>query len=149
MDRKIRTRLAGVVKNKNYPGWDRLPPVLRHPTVLYARREVRMWLSQKKMTATDTTVFFVLGSKSFCCTAAIHSARMCGSFRMEKRRDGPGSILHQHDERSWSLHTTVAFSWRNRSLEIVQAKKKKNPWPYSPSATSTLNIEHEATWSKN
>ena len=35
MDRKIRTRLAGVVKNKNDPGWDRLPPVLRHPTVLY------------------------------------------------------------------------------------------------------------------
>ena len=33
-DRKLRTRLAGVVKNKNDPGWDRLPPVLRHPTVL-------------------------------------------------------------------------------------------------------------------
>ena len=31
---KIRTILAGVVKNKNDPGWDRLPPVLRHPTVL-------------------------------------------------------------------------------------------------------------------
>ena len=50
------------------------------------------------MTATDTAVFFVLGSKSFCCTAAIHSARLCGSFGMEKRRDGPGLILHQHDE---------------------------------------------------
>ena len=37
MDRKIRTRLAGVVKNKNDPGWDRLPPVLRHPTVLYRK----------------------------------------------------------------------------------------------------------------
>ena len=34
-DRKIRTRLAGDVKNKSDPGWDRLPPVLRHPTVLY------------------------------------------------------------------------------------------------------------------
>ena len=33
-DCKIRTRLAEV-KNKNDPGWDRLPPVLRHPTVLY------------------------------------------------------------------------------------------------------------------
>ena len=33
-DWKIRTRLAEVVKNKNDPGWDRLPPVLRHPTVL-------------------------------------------------------------------------------------------------------------------
>ena len=33
-DWKIRTRLAGVLKNKNDPGWDRLPPVLRHPTVL-------------------------------------------------------------------------------------------------------------------
>ena len=33
-DCKIRTRLAEVVKNKNDPGWDRLPPVLRHPTVL-------------------------------------------------------------------------------------------------------------------
>ena len=32
-DWKIRTILAGVVKNKNDPGWDRLPPVLRHPTV--------------------------------------------------------------------------------------------------------------------
>ena len=37
MDWKIRTRLAGVVKNKNDPGWDRLPHVLRHPTVLYGR----------------------------------------------------------------------------------------------------------------
>ena len=37
MDRKIRTRLAGVEKNKNDPGWDCLPPVLRHPTVLYLR----------------------------------------------------------------------------------------------------------------
>ena len=36
MDRKKRTSFAGVVKNKNDPGWDRLPPVLRHPTVLYA-----------------------------------------------------------------------------------------------------------------
>ena len=36
-DWKIRTILAGVVKNKNDPGWDRLPPVLRHPTVLYIR----------------------------------------------------------------------------------------------------------------
>ena len=34
-DWKLRTRLAGVVKNKNDPGWDRLPPVLRHPKVLY------------------------------------------------------------------------------------------------------------------
>ena len=33
-DWKIRTILAGVVKNKNDPGWDRLPPVLRHLTVL-------------------------------------------------------------------------------------------------------------------
>ena len=33
-DWKIRTRLAGVVKNKNDLGWDRLPHVLRHPTVL-------------------------------------------------------------------------------------------------------------------
>ena len=34
-DWKIRTRLAGVVEIKNDPGWDRLPHVLRHPTVLY------------------------------------------------------------------------------------------------------------------
>ena len=33
-DWKIRTRLAGVVKNKSDPGWNRLPPVLWHPTVL-------------------------------------------------------------------------------------------------------------------
>ena len=33
-DCKIRTRMAEVVKNKNDPGCDRLPPVLRHPTVL-------------------------------------------------------------------------------------------------------------------
>ena len=33
-DWKIRTRLAGIVKNKNDPGWYCLPPVLRHPTVL-------------------------------------------------------------------------------------------------------------------
>ena len=38
-DWKIRTRLAGVVKNKNDPGWDRLPPVLRHPTVLYIQKQ--------------------------------------------------------------------------------------------------------------
>ena len=34
-DWKLRTRLAWVVKNENDPGWDHLPPVLRHPTVLY------------------------------------------------------------------------------------------------------------------
>ena len=33
-DWKIRTRLAGVVENKNDLGWDRLPHVLRHPTVM-------------------------------------------------------------------------------------------------------------------
>ena len=99
--------------------------------VHFARREVRMWLdwewlSQQKMTGTDKTVFFVLGSKSFCCTAAMHIARLCGSFG--KRNAGPGSILHQHDGCSRSSHTTVAFSCRNHSLETVQ-DKKEDLWP--------------------
>ena len=44
---KKRTRLAGVVKNKNAPGWDQStpppppPPVNRHPTVLYSQ----IWIS--------------------------------------------------------------------------------------------------------
>ena len=43
-DRKIITKLAGVVKNKNDPGWDCLPPVLRNPTVLYdARKGMAHW----------------------------------------------------------------------------------------------------------
>ena len=60
-----------------------------------------------------------------------------------RRNTGPGSILHQHDECSRSSHTTAAFSWRNRSLETVQAKmkKKKNPWPGNASATSTVNMK--------
>ena len=41
-DCKIRTRLAEGVKNKNDPGWDRLPPVLRHPTVLYKSCHLNM-----------------------------------------------------------------------------------------------------------
>ena len=40
-----------------------------------------------------------------------------------RRNAGPGSTLYQHDECSRSSHTTAAFSWRNRSLETVQAKK--------------------------
>ena len=68
--------------------------------------------------------FFVLGSKSFCCMAAIHSARLCGSFGKEKRRSDPGSILHQHDECRRSSHMTVAFSWRDRSTS--KQKKQKN-----------------------
>ena len=34
IEKKKRTILALVVKNKNDPGWVRLPSVLRHPTVL-------------------------------------------------------------------------------------------------------------------
>ena len=41
------------------------------------------------------------------------------------RNAGLESILHQHDECSRSSHTSMAFSWRNRSLETVQAQKKK------------------------
>ena len=33
-------RLAGVVKTKNDPGWDQLPPILRHPTVLYSHENI-------------------------------------------------------------------------------------------------------------
>ena len=60
---------------------------------------------------------------------------------------GRGSILHQHDECSQSSHMTAAFSCRNRSLETIQAKKKKKkktPVQY----LSNLYIEHEARMRK-
>ena len=35
------------MKNKNDPGWDRLPPVLRHPTVLYCVKVIIIFLLVK------------------------------------------------------------------------------------------------------
>ena len=40
---------------------------------------------KRKKMATDTTIFFIFVAKSFCSTAAIHSACLCGSFKEEKR----------------------------------------------------------------
>ena len=62
------------------PGWRPALCLCGCMHCAYARREVRMWLvwewlSQKKMTATGTTVFFVFGSKSFCCTAGYYPPR--------------------------------------------------------------------------
>ena len=70
--------------------------------------------------------------------ADIDSARLCRSFGKEKPpvpEVDPGSARDESQ--------TAAFSLRNRSLEIVQAKKKKNQWLYNTSATSTLNMKQE------
>ena len=48
-DWKLRTRLAGVVKNKNDPCWDRLPPVLRHPTVWMVHTSINRNNEQAKL----------------------------------------------------------------------------------------------------
>ena len=77
----------------------------------------RKWRPQTRLS------FFSFGSKSFCCTAAIH-ALACVDL-LGRRNAGPGSILEQHDECSQSSRTTVTFSWRNCSLETAQAKKKE------------------------
>ena len=62
-----------------------------------------------------------------------------------RRNAGPGSILHQQDECRQSSHTTEAFSWKNRSLETVQAKKRTHglTMPRQPLHWTWSNMRQE------
>ena len=75
------------------------------------------------MTATDTTVL-LFWVKNPSAVRRLFTALACVD-PLGRRDAGPGSILHKHDECCRSSHTTVAFSWKNHSLETVQAKKEK------------------------
>ena len=100
---------------------------------MHARRKDRMWLvwewlSRKKITATDTTDFFVFGSKSFCHSsfclhpAAIHSARLCGSFRNQK---GRSRVDPAPARRVQAIITPDCGIFLEGSLTVEAKKQKK------------------------
>ena len=134
---------SNIVLQKAWTGQD----VRLYGCMHYARREIRVWivkewLFQKKMTATDT-VFFVFGSKSFCCRAAIHSARLCIV------REGETPVLGRSCTRTTNAanhHIRLRHSLGEVThLKPPKPKKKKNPWPYTSATSSyTLNMkQHE------
>ena len=113
----------------------------------------RRTLSRKKMTATDTTVLFVFGSKSFCSAAAIHCARLLCVDPSGRRRAGPGSIMHQHHTVTTSAgdyHTRLRLFLggiaHRRSKKKQKSKKAKNSYGLHPSYPY---FEHKAVERNN
>ena len=96
------------------------------------------------MTATHTTVFLVFGSKSFCCRAAIHSARLC--IVRDWRNVGPGvdpaparpvQPIITYD---CGILLEKSLTW-NRPSKKKKKKKKKSPWPCNTSAISSYTLK--------
>ena len=117
----------------------------------YARREVRMWLvwewlSENKMSATDKTVFFVLGSNSFCCTAAVHSARLCGSFGKEKRRSrvdpAPARRVQPIITHDCGILFEKSLTW-NRSSQKKKIRPHRLIMPQQPLQWTWSNMKQE------
>ena len=140
--------------------WQRRPARLAAGVCLcrcmhHARREVRMWLvsewlSQKKMTATDTTFFsffffwfqilllyggypqrlpvWILPEGETLVSGRSCTSAMGAGEHHTRPRQSLGELAH---------------------LKPFKQKKNKNPWPYNASATSTLNMkQHEGRMRK-
>ena len=88
---------------------------------------------------------FVLGSKSFCCTAAIHSARLCRSFEKEKRwfRADPAlaqstSAGNHHTRLRHFLGEITPYS---KHTVLKSKKEEKNALMAHSSTISKLTIK--------
>ena len=112
----------------------------------YARREVRdvtrlRMAFSKENDSHGHDRLFVLGSKSFCCTAAIHSARLCGSFGKEKT-PVPGrsctSTTSATDHHTRLRHFLGEIAYRRSKKK---ARKKQRTLMAYTSATSKLSIK--------
>ena len=105
MNRKIRTRLAGDVKNKNDPGWDRLPPVLRHPTVLSGHFSF------------VHTNFFLRGSFRWSChcwhAATIRRYKLFQPMLVGNWSEQFSSLKEKKTERKEGNLVVSTFCWRN------------------------------------
>ena len=95
----------------------------------------RKWRPRTRM-----SFFFVFGSKSFSCTAAIHSARLCGSFGKECRSRVDPALARR--VQAISTHDCGIFLAGSLTVEAKKRKKKaKNPYGRH---LSYLYIEHKA-----
>ena len=84
-------------------------------------------------------LFFFFCSKSFCCTAAIHSSRLCWSFWKEKRR----SLVDPLPARVQAIitHDCGIFLEGLLTVEAKKSKIKQRTLMAYTSATSTLSIK--------